>query len=317
MELWLLGFDIGGTKCAAILGKTDGSTINPVEKTIFATADFPNPYDCIHKFVVEAEKLLKKYPAAKPASIGISCGGPLDSSAGVIQSPPNLPGWDDIPVCRLLADHFRIPAKLCNDADACALAEWKFGAGRGSKNMIFLTFGTGMGAGLILNGKLYTGVCGMAGECGHIRLAEEGPAGYGKRGSFEGFCSGGGIAQLGRAYAEKNLPLPWCETENDLEKITAKSIALAAAAGDPAAKEIMAESGRRLGQALAIFIDLLNPEKIIIGSIFQRSEELLRPEMEKVIEQETLGQNRTTCKILPAELGDTIGDIAALSVALY
>ena len=317
MELWLLGFDIGGTKCAAILGKTDGSTIVPVEKTVFATADFPNPYDCIHKFVVEAEKLLKKYPAAKPASIGISCGGPLDSNAGVILSPPNLPGWDDIPVCRLLADHFRIPAKLCNDADACALAEWKFGAGRGSDNMIFLTFGTGMGAGLILNRKLYSGACGMAGECGHIRLAEEGPAGYGKRGSFEGFCSGGGIAQLGRAYAEKHLPLPWCQSVGDLETVTAKSIALAAASGDPAAKEIMAESGRRLGQALAVMIDLLNPERIVIGSIFQRSEDLLRPEMEKVIEQETLAQNRAACQILPAELGDAIGDIAALSVALY
>ena len=104
---------------------------------------------------------------------------------------------------------------------------------------------------------------------------------------------------------------------NILETITAKSIALAATAGDPAAKEIMAESGRRLGQALAVMIDLLNPEKIIIGSIFQRSEELLRPEMEKVIEQETLEQNRAACQILPAELGDTIGDIAALSVALY
>lgn len=317
MELWLLGFDIGGTKCAAILGKTDGKNIETVEKTVFATADFPNPYDCIQKFIAEADALLKKYPAVKPASIGISCGGPLDSNAGVILSPPNLPGWDEIPVCRILADHFHIPAKLCNDADACALAEWKYGAGRGSDNMIFLTFGTGMGAGLILNRKLYSGACGMAGECGHIRLAEEGPAGYGKRGSFEGFCSGGGIAQLGRMYTEKHLPLPWCKTENDLEKITAKSIAIAAAAGDPAAKEIMAESGRRLGQALSVMIDLLNPEKIVIGSIFQRSEELLRTEMEKVIEQETLTQNRAACQILPAELGDAIGDIAALSVALH
>ena len=195
MELWLLGFDIGGTKCAAILGKTDGSRIEAVEKTVFATADFPNPYDCIKKFAAEAEVLLKKYPAVKPAALGISCGGPLDSSAGVIQSPPNLPGWDEIPVCRILTDHFHIPVKLCNDADACALAEWKYGAGRGSDNMIFLTFGTGMGAGLILNRKLYSGACGMAGECGHIRLAEKGPSGYGKRGSFEGFCSGGGIAR--------------------------------------------------------------------------------------------------------------------------
>lgn len=316
MEQYLLGFDIGGTKCAAILGKTDGETITAVEKTVFATPDFPDPYDCIRKFVREAGTLLEKYPAATPAALGISCGGPLDSRRGVIQSPPNLPGWDDIPVCRLLEDHFHIPVHLCNDADACALAEWKYGAGRGTENMIFLTFGTGMGAGLILNGKLYSGACSMAGECGHIRLAEDGPEGYGKRGSFEGFCSGGGIARMGRMYTEKHLPLPWCESAYDLEKITAKTIALYAASGDPAAKEIMTESGRRLGQALAVMIDLLNPERIVIGSIFQRCEDLLRQEMEKVIGQEALLQNRSVCKIVPAELGDAIGDIAALSAAL-
>ena len=316
MDQWLLGFDIGGTKCAAILGKTDGEKICAVEKSIFATSDFPTPGTCIAKFIREAEILLKKYPDANAKAIGISCGGPLDSKAGIIQSPPNLPGWDDVPICRLLTDHFHLPVNLCNDADACALAEWKYGAGRGTENMIFLTFGTGMGAGLILNGKLYTGACGMAGECGHIRLAEDGPEGYGKRGSFEGFCSGGGIAQLAKSYAKKHLPLSWCETEQELKEITAKKIALAAANGDPAAKNIMAESGRRLGQALAVMIDLLNPEMIVIGSIFQRSESLLRPEMGKILELETLAKNRVSCRIVPAELADTIGDIASLSVAL-
>ena len=166
MELWLLGFDIGGTKCAAILGKTDGSRIEAVEKAVFATADFSSPYDCIKKFISDAETLLKKYPAVKPAALGISCGGPLDSNAGVILSPPNLPGWDEIPVCRILADHFHIPVKLCNDADACALAEWKFGAGRGSENMIFLTFGTGMG-----RSRACAGCCcrGRRGRCSRPR----------------------------------------------------------------------------------------------------------------------------------------------------
>lgn len=315
MKQWLLGFDVGGTKCAAILGRAEKDKVEVIEKTVFATADLPDPYDCINTFIKEAEKLLKKHPEAHPDSLGISCGGPLDSAAGIIQSPPNLPGWDNVPICKILTDHFHIPVKLCNDADACALAEWRFGAGRGTKNMIFLTFGTGMGAGLILNGALYSGACGMAGECGHIRLAPEGPVGYGKQGSFEGFCSGGGIAQLGRMYARDHLPLPWCRTEEDLPSITAKTIALAAAAGDKIAQDVMAESGRRLGYGLAILIDLLNPERIVIGSIFQRSEALLRPAMEQVLQQETLAQNRRICKIVPAELGDAVGDIAALSVA--
>lgn len=316
MEQWLLGFDIGGTKCAAILGKENNGSLSVVQKTIFPTADFPSPFKCIDKFITDAEKLLRDHPGSTPAAIGISCGGPLDSKRGIIMSPPNLPGWDNIPICKILSSHFHIPVKLCNDADACALAEWKNGAGFGSENMIFLTFGTGLGSGLILNGKLYSGSCGMAGECGHIRLADSGPVGYGKSGSFEGFCSGGGIAQLGRAYAEKHLPLLWCPSIDDLQSITAKSLADAANAGDPDAIAIFTESGRRLGYGLAILIDLFNPEKIVIGSIFQRCEKLLRPAMEESLQKEALPQSLAACQIIPAQLGDTIGDFAALSTAL-
>ena len=316
MRKWLIGFDIGGTKCAAILGKVEAENFFIVQKTVFATQNYPDPLNCIENFSDEIKKILELHPEAKPEAIGISCGGPLDSKKGIIMSPPNLPGWDDVHICKILEEKFHLPVKLCNDADACALAEWKFGAGRSSENMAFLTFGTGLGAGLILNGKLYSGTCGMAGECGHIRLDDCGPTGYGKVGSFEGFCSGGGIAQLGKMYAEKNLPLSWCKSADDLKNITAKSIADAANAGDETAIAIYAESGRRLGYGLSILIDLLNLEKIVIGSIFQRSENLLRPAMEEVIRKETLPQSREICQILPAELGDNIGDIAALSVAL-
>lgn len=315
MSQWFSGFDIGGTKCAAILGRMDNGQFTVAEKSVFATVDYPSPYDCIEHFAGEMEAILAKYPTVLPEAVGISCGGPLDGKLGLIQSPPNLPGWDNIPICQILQDRFQLPVKLCNDADACAVAEWKFGAGRGTENMIFLTFGTGMGSGLILNGKLYRGACGMAGECGHIRLADNGPTGYGKAGSFEGFCSGGGIAQLGRDYARKHLPLSWCRTVDDLPGVTAKTIADAAYAGDPAAIAIYAESGRRLGHGLAVLIDLLNPERIVIGSIFERCESLLRPEMEKVLQQEALFRSLRTCSIVPAQLGDSIGDIAALSVA--
>ena len=316
MEQWLIGFDIGGTKCAAILGKVEDGNFFIVQKSVFPTKEFPAPIDCIEKFSTEITKILAAFPEVHPTAIGISCGGPLDSKKGIIMSPPNLPGWDDVHICEILENKFHLPVKLCNDADACALAEWKFGAGKGAENMAFLTFGTGLGAGLILNGKLYSGSCGMAGECGHIRLDDSGPTGYGKTGSFEGFCSGGGIAQLGRIYAEKNLPLSWCRSVDDLKNITAKSVADAANAGDPVAIAVYAESGRRLGYGLSILIDLLNLEKIVIGSVFARSENLLRPAMEEVIAQEALPQSRAICKILPAELGENIGDIAALSVAM-
>ena len=137
--------------------------------------------------------------AGNVQALGISCGGPLNSKTGRVLSPPNLFGWDDIPIVEMMEARYGIPTALQNDANACALAEWRFGAARGFENVIFCTFGTGMGAGLILNGRLYEGTTGMAGEIGHLRLSEHGPVGFGKEGSFEGFCSGGGIAQFAKS----------------------------------------------------------------------------------------------------------------------
>ena len=207
-----------------------------------------------------------------------------------------------------------------NDADACAAAEWKFGAGKGTQNMIFLTFGTGLGAGLILNGKLYSGTNGNAGEIGHIRLESFGPVGYGKAGSFEGFCSGGGLAQLGyiKALEEAQTgiyPL-YFKKGMTAADVTAKTVADAAYKGDETAKEVYRICGEQLGKGLSVLIDILNPERIVIGSIFARSEDLLRDGMERVINKEALPQSLKCCKIVSAALGEKIGDCAAVSAAL-
>ena len=150
----------------------------------------------IEKLIEMADTILDK----TPDSIGISCGGPLDSRRGVIMGPPNLPGWDDVYIVRQIENHYGVQAHLQNDANACAVAEWKFGAGRGKQNVVFMTFGTGLGAGLILDGKLYSGTNDNAGELGHIRLDRFGPVGFGKAGSFEGFCSGRRIARFGAVH---------------------------------------------------------------------------------------------------------------------
>ncbi len=317
----LAGFDIGGTKCAVLLGcQSESQTIDILGKQRFATADFRNPENCLAEMGHLLEHLFQEQNIHKHevAGIGISCGGPLDSEHGIIQSPPNLPGWDNIPVVKLVESQTGLHAKLENDANACALAEWKFGAGRGTQNMIFLTFGTGLGAGIIANGRLLSGHSGMAGECGHIRLATSGPLGYGKNGSFEGFCSGGGIAQLGVLHAKAALkaghPLDWCPTYDALLQITAKKIGDAAENGDAEAISIYRESGEYLGRGLAVLIDLLNPECIVIGSIFARSEHLLRPAMERTISEEALTQSASVCRIVPAQLGEGIGDIASLAI---
>ena len=314
------GFDIGGTKCAAVLGRMDESgKITVLGRIAFATRDAASPEDCLSRLCDALAELLRQYaPGETPDGVGISCGGPLDAVKGIVQSPPNLPGWDDIPVVEIVSRRTGFLAKLENDANACALAEWRFGAGRGTQNMVFLTFGTGLGAGVIMNGQLCGGANGMAGECGHVRLAPDGPVGYGKAGSFEGFCSGGGIAQLGRFRAEKALsdgtPLAWCRTAADLENISARTIAIAADAGDEDARAVYAESGRRLGMGLSILIDILNPECIVIGSVFARSENLLRPAMEEVLLRETLPASLRVCRIVPAALGEAIGDLASLAI---
>lgn len=280
-----LGIDIGGTKCAVVLGDKDG---NVLQKIKFDTTDFENTLNSI---LLSADKLMTD----EVLSIGVSCGGPLSSKRGIIMSPPNLPGWDNVPIVDILEKRYGVPSFLKNDADACAIAEWKWGSAKGYDNAIFLTFGTGMGAGLILNGKPYSGACDMAGEVGHIRLYQDGHVGYGKAGSFEGYCSGGGISQYGLG--------------------SAKELADAARGGDKVAIDTYYEIGKNLGRGIAYLVDILNPEVIVIGSIFTRAQDLLYKGMEQTLKEEALSYSVDAVKILPAMLGDAIGDKAALGIA--
>ena len=236
-------------------------------------------------------------------AIGICRGGPLNSETGIVMSPPNLPGWDNIPIVAMVEKKTGIKTNLHNDANACALAEWKFGAGKGTKNMVFLTFGTGLGAGLILNGKLYTGTNDNAGELGHIRLSDFGPIGYGKKGSFEGFASGGGIAQLSKMYVMEKLQtgqkVEWC-TLQELDQLTARKVAEEAAKGDKLAQSIYETSAIYLGKGLSMVIDILNPEVIVIGGIYTRNKNMMEPIMQKIIDQEALSCANRVCKVKPA-----------------
>ena len=317
MKTNIIGVDVGGTKCAVTYGQKEGFELHIREKIRFATTYVD---ETIANIVRAVDDVMRKngLTAGNTAAIGVSCGGPLDSRTGVVMSPPNLPGWDNIPIVKLLGDRFGIRTGIHNDANACALAEWKFGAGIGARNMAFLTFGTGLGAGLILDGKLYAGTNDNAGELGHIRLSDFGPVGYGKCGSFEGFASGGGIAQLARfKVSEKHQMgqrVSWC-APGQLDEITARDVADAAAAGDELALEIYRISATYLGRGLAIVIDLINPEVIVIGGIYTRNREMMEPFVLREIEREALSHARRVCSIRPAALGEQIGDYAALSVA--
>ncbi|MFV0411902.1 MAG: ROK family protein [Oscillospiraceae bacterium] len=318
-----LGINIGGTKCSAALGKSlENSAMELVAYSEPRATQEYEPLAMLDALCSDMQALLKQEGAAlrDVVGVGVSCGGPLSSARGLILSPPNLPGWDEIPVVAHVQSKMSLPVWLCNDANAGALAEWLFGAGRGKSDLIFLTFGTGIGAGIIAGGRLITGASDMAGEIGHVRMSEYGPVGYGKMGSFEGFCSGTGIAQLARLRLLEELQAgqaPAMLQKAPLEEITALTVGESADQGDALALEVMRRTGVQLGKGLSILIDLLNPEIIVIGSIFVRCKHLLWPHAEEVIKREALSFSRSACRVVPAELAETIGNMAALSVAAY
>lgn len=317
---YYLGIDIGGTKCVVCLGQVEDGMVTILHRCApHPTADY-SVSEMLQHLTKDCRACIVLSPE-KPKAIGISCGSPMDSKRGRILSPPNLIGWDDVPITDYLKEKLGLPAYLCNDANACALAEWRMGAGRGTENMLFLTFGTGLGAGMILGGRLYEGATDSAGECGHIRLAGFGPTGYGKMGSFEGFCSGGGIAQLAQMMVREELQQgkkpDLCPSVETLSELTAAKVAQFANRGDPLALRIFEEVGTMLGHGLSILIDILNPQRIVIGSIFTRAQNLLWPAAEKVIRRETLPLARDACQVVPAGLTESVGDIAALTVASY
>lgn len=302
----LIGIDIGGTKTAVVLSDQKGKIL---KKESFATQ---NSQQSIQKII----NIIDSIAPQNKFVVGISCGGPLDATKGVIQSPPNLPGWDNIPIVEIISNESKAKTYLMNDANAGALAEWYFGSAKGYKNIVFCTFGTGMGGGFILDGKLYEGTTGDAGEIGHIRMNHTGPIGYGKYGSFEGFCSGGGIAQIGQKYA-RELDGNVAFNKGNILAITTKDIAESANHGDPIALKVFEESAEYLGKGLALIIDLINPEIIVLGSLYIRCENLFKKKLLSVLEEECLSRSLKACKIVPAGLQENIGDMAAIAVALY
>lgn len=312
-----IGLDIGGTKCAITVGEIEGDDIKIVHREEFPTAGL-TWQQVLGEFAARIRNLqsspLLHHPSSllplpsSLSSIGISCGGPLDSQKGLILSPPNLPGWDEVPIVKYFENEFHVPVHVQNDANACAYAEWKYGAGKGTRNMVFMTFGTGLGAGIIVDGKLYSGTNDNAGEIGHIRLAPTGPVGYNKEGSAEGFCSGAGMTKLARIRAaEKGVALP--------DDFNTKELFRRVDEGDEFCTSVFRESAEKLATILAYTIDILNPEVISLGGVFMRQADRFMKIVDPILDREALSLSRKVCKIVPAGLGESIGDYAALAVA--
>ena len=302
--MYYIGFDIGGTKCAVSVGKIQGDDISVIERKEVATKG--DPCVTLGELAPFVKEWTERYGVRRA---GVSCGGPLDVKGGIILSPPNLAkGWYGFEILAYIKSQFGLDGTLENDANASAIAEWKFGAGKGAENVIFMTFGTGLGAGLILNGRLYSGTNGNAGEVGHLRLENDGPVGYNKAGSAEGFCSGGGIAQLARLRAkEKGIAID--------ELVNTKAVFEKAKSGDEFFLSVVRESAEQFARVLSLLIDLFNPEVIAVGGVFMRNYDLLMSFIAPIVERESLSASASVCRILPAMIGEQIGDYAALALA--
>jgi glucokinase len=297
----ILGFDIGATKIAVLLGTADGTVLDQAVEPTPPGARFEAMWEVMGRL---GDRLVRR--GGRPSAVGASIGGPLDTAAGVVYSPPNLSGWDATPLRQLLQERFGAPAYVEHDAKAGALAEWLFGAGRGHDNLVFLTFGTGLGAGIVVDGRLCRGRRGNLGEVGHWRMTDSGPEAYGKAGSWEAFASGTGLPRL----AHYRYPGRW---PGDA---TAVTLTAAARAGDPAASAVVTEAATMLGRGIAYLVDLLSPEVVVLGSLAVRAGDLFLPPAQRVVDAECIADN-LPCPVVAAALGERIGDIAALCAAIY
>ena len=307
----LAAIDVGGTKVGWALGTATGEVVASDRR---ATDPAARPADLLEDALNGLRGLASEH--GPPAALGVACPGPFLQPEGRFLAVPNLPAWQGFALTEFLRARFEGPVQAMNDANAGALAEWRWGAARGADTAVFLTMSTGMGAGLVLNGRLFEGARGFAGEVGHLRLAPDGPVGFGKRGSVEGYLSGPGIVQVARGEVlratQRGEPteLPGTAT------LTPEAVCEAARRGDGAAAATVALVGDRLGQLCALLVDLLNPDVIVLGTIASAYPELFLERAREGIAAEAIDHAARHVELTTSGLADR-GNQGALAVAAW
>ncbi|HEX5013348.1 MAG TPA: ROK family protein [Candidatus Limnocylindrales bacterium] len=314
-ERIVLGLDVGGTKLAAGVVTGEGRVLSSVTAPSEA---HQGPAAMIARHIELGRQAVSDSGLGRDAidAIGIACGGPLDSASGVIQSPPNLPGWDEIPLVRMVSDALDCETFVDNDATAGALAEWWFGAGRTRRvrHLVYLTISTGVGGGLILDGQVYRGAAGNAGELGHLTVDYRGrECGCGRRGCLEAYASGTNIAARAREALEAGDEP---SSLRSITRVTARDVADAARAGDGLASAVWDETTAILGSAVANILDVFNPELVVLGGGVTRAGAILLEPVRAQGLALAMGPARRSADVVLAELGDDLGVVSAASVAL-
>jgi glucokinase len=298
----LLGIDIGGTKSAILLGDSSGQVLARREWPSHAAR---GPEPMLADLLAHARALLAE-TGLRPQSAGVSIGGPLDAEKGIIYSPPNLPGWDALPLKDRLQVELGLPVNVEHDAAACALAETLWGAGQGRARVIYLTCGTGFGAGLVLEGRIYRGAGGRSPEVGHWRYSAEGPEAFGKPGSAEAWCSGSGLGKL----AAWKYPARWSENPP-----TGAELHQLSQAGDAQARDILRLNATATGHIAAKLADLFRPDRVILGSLARYLGAPWLEDVRAAFAKEALPDESSEI-IVPSGLGERLQDCSALAAAL-
>ena len=305
-----IGVDVGGTNVKVALVDKSGSIV--YSDTVPTRAEMGYEYT-ISNIIKAIQSLMKESKTSKDLIEGIGFGfpGQIDCDNGIVRLAPNIPGWIDIPIADIVSKEFGIPVKVDNDVRCAALAELNFGAGKGAKNMICITVGTGIGSGLIINGKLVRGASNAAGELGHIKLQmQDGPiCGCGDTGCLEAFASGPAIVALAEEYIKGGKSTKYRELANP--DITPYIVAEAAKQGDVVAKKIFETIGNYIGIGLASVVNLLNPEKVVIGGGVADAGDLLFGPIKETLKKRTMPIQGAAVEVVHAELGNTAGVIGA------
>jgi glucokinase len=314
---YILGFDVGGTKIAVCLSDQTGKIIDSARIKSAGTS----PDEVLDKLAETGKELFKRQnlDIASLKALGIGAPGPMDIKAGTI-SPANMPGWNKVPIKSYLENSFGVTAFFENDANAAALAEWLFGAGRGVKNMIYLTMSTGIGAGIIAEGHLLRGALGITGECGHVVIDVNGPpCKCGLRGCYEAFCGGRAIAdRIRKEISADNIKTKILDfAEGNPENIDMLALEKAVRANDDYAVDLWDEMCQRNAQAMGGFLNIFNPEKLVLGTIAWAAGDLFMEPLMRYICDYTWPEILEACDICVCGLGREIGEYSGAAVALY
>lgn len=313
----VLAVDIGGTKIIAALVSNSGRII---AEERFPTLAAEGPQSVIERLLSSVDYILslKSMDSSQLDSISIAAAGAIDSKRGLITSSPNLPGWHAIPLRDMVREKYRVNTFLLNDASAAALGEHRFGVGRGVNNLILLTVGTGIGGGIIINGQLYEGSSGSAGEMGHMTIDVNGPScTCGNIGCLEMLASGTAIAREARrriAQGEKTSLLEI--VSGKVEDITAEKIGIAAQDGDSLALDVIAEAGTYLGVGMLNLVNIFNPEIIVVGGSVAKLGDLLLEPARQVVRERAFKLSSEAVRIVTAQLGDEVGLLGAAAFAM-